>query len=279
MKRLLMLIGTALCFLTNHSIAAEPKDVGVVLLHGWGLLKNPPPGHIDPHRRNQPLANALKDEGFLVIQQELPWGPNRIIDASFDDAMLEIDAQVEKLKAQGAKKIVIAGHSMGTPMALGYAARRNTVNGVIGLAPGHHPELMPLMYPDFYPKQIAKAKEAVAAGQGDQKTTFEAAQCCTFYQSFWTTPRIYLSYFDPDGPGTMAGNVKMIKRSIPVLMIYGNKDVIFELVSRANESYSEYVLTRVQPNPMNKRIIIDSDHAQVPALATQEVIAWLKSLP
>jgi pimeloyl-ACP methyl ester carboxylesterase len=194
-------------------------------------------------------------------------------------ALKEIDSQVDRLKAQGAKKIIVAGHSMGTPMALAYAARRDGLAGVIGLAPGHHPELMPAMYPDFFPKQLTNAKEAVAAGKGDERTAFQAAQCCTFYQTFWTTPRIYLDYFDSEGSGTMAGNAALVKEGIPVLMVYGEKDVIFKLLSDAKESYSDYVPSRLKPNPLHKRIIIDSDHRSVPERASSQVIEWLKTLP
>lgn len=172
----------------SSAAAADPREVGVILMHGWGLQRNQPAGRVYPHRWNDPLANALRQEGFRVIQEEMPWGPNRIIDGSLDKAMEEIDAQIARLRSHGAKKIVIAGHSMGTPMALAYAARRDGLSGVIGLAPGHHPELQPAMYPDFFPKQITKARQALAAGEGDVQTNFTAAQCCVFYQSFWTTP-------------------------------------------------------------------------------------------
>ncbi len=259
--------------------AAEPKDVGIVLMHGWGLQRNPPPGRVYPHRWNDPLANALRQEGFRVVQEEMPWGPNRIIDATLDGAMTEIDAQVEKLKAQGASKIVIAGHSMGTPMALAYAARRDGLAGVIGLAPGHHPELQPAMYPDFFPKQVAKAKAAIAAGQGDARITFTAAQCCVFYQDFSTTPRIYLSYFDPDGPGTMSGNATSVRLGVPVLLVFGKRDIIFKLLDDVKQSYSDYVLTRLAPNPRHKRIILDADHVQVPGQSVSEVVQWLRELP
>lgn len=272
----LVLVGAAY---PAQALAADPKEVGVVLMHGWGLQRNPPPGRVYPHRWNDPLASALRQEGFRVIQEEMPWGPNRIIDATLDQAMEEIDAHVKKLKAEGARKIVVAGHSMGTPMALAYAARREGVAGVIGLAPGHHPELQPGMYPDFFPKQVARAREAIAAGSGGGQTKFTAAQCCVFYQDFWTTPLIYLSYFDPDGPGTMAGNASKVKAGVPVLLVFGKKDVIFKLLDDVKQSYADYVPSRLPPNPLHRRIIIDADHVQVPGQSIREVLQWLKDLP
>jgi len=278
-KTLSLILAVMLCGFCLTVPAADPKDVGIVLMHGWGLQRNPPPGRIYPHRWNDPLANALRQEGFRVVQEEMPWGPNRIIDATLETAMNEIDAQIGNLKAQGASKIVVAGHSMGTPMALAYAARRDGLAGVIGLAPGHHPELQPAMYPDFFPKQVAKAKAAIAAGQGDSRTTFAAAQCCVFYQDFTTTPRIYLSYFDPEGPGTMAGNAANVRMGIPVLLVFGKRDVIFKLLDDAKQSYSDYVLSRLPPNSVHRKILLDADHVQVPGQSVREVLQWLGELP
>ncbi len=259
--------------------AADPKDVGVVLMHGWGLQRNPPPGRIHPHRWTDPVATALRREGFRVVQEEMPWGPNRIIDASLEQAFGEIDGLVAKLKAEGARTIVVGGHSMATPMALAYAGRRDGLAGVLGLAPGHHPELQPAMYPDVIPKQISKAKDAIAAGKGDVATTFTAAQCCVYYQDFTTTPRNYLSYFDPDGPGTMSGAASGLKTGVPVLLVYGKRDIIFKLLSDVNQSYSDYVSSRLPPNPLHRRVTVDADHVQVPAQSVQAVIQWLKELP
>ncbi len=274
-----VLIALVIAIFGSPAAAADPREIGVVLMHGWGLQRNQPAGRVYPHRWNDPLANALRQEGVRVLQEELPWGPNRIIDGSLDKAMEEIDAQIARLRSEGARKIVIAGHSMGTPMALAYAARRDGLSGVIGLAPGHHPELQPAMYPDFYPEQIAKTRQALAAGEGDVQTNFTAAQCCVFYQTFRTTPRIYLSYFDPDGPGTMAGNAANVKTGTPVLLVFGKRDVIFKLLNDAGQSYADYVPSRLPPNPLHRRVIIDADHVQVPALAIEEVVRWLKELP
>ena len=54
----------------------------------------------------------------------MPWSARRIYDATYDQAMDEIDASVEKLKKAGAKKIAVIGHSLGANAAIGYAARR-----------------------------------------------------------------------------------------------------------------------------------------------------------
>ncbi len=70
------------------------------------------------------LHESLKKSGALVEAPELPWSARRIYDATYDQAMDEIDASVEKLKKAGAKKIAVIGHSLGANAAIGYAARR-----------------------------------------------------------------------------------------------------------------------------------------------------------
>ena len=280
MRTLALLFAAAIAVSEVPAVrAAAPEEVGVVLMHGWGLIRNRPPGHISHTLRNDPLASALKREGFHVLQPEMPWGPNRILEAALDTAMEELDGQVSKLKAAGAKKIVIAGHSMGAPMALAYVGRREGLAGVIALAPGHHPELQPKMFPDFYPKQIAEARGLVAAGKGNARTTFKAAQCCFFFDDFQSTPIAYLSYFDPAGPGTMAGNAAGLKPGVPVLVVFGKRDGIFKQLAAFNESLADYIWSRIPPHPLHRRVTIDADHGQVPERSVEDVIRWLRSLP
>ncbi|MCI3951577.1 MAG: hypothetical protein K0R53_1074 [Burkholderiales bacterium] len=55
--------------------------------------------------------------------------------------MAEIDREVNALREKGAKLVVVAGQSLGANAALGYAASRERVGGIIALAPAHSPEL------------------------------------------------------------------------------------------------------------------------------------------
>lgn len=118
------------------SVAASPMasaaigEIGVVLLHGKG---GTPSGYLSA------LALALQDRGHLVSTPEMPWSKGRIYDASLDEAMVEIDQEVKVLRQKGAKIVVVGGQSLGANVALGYAASRVRVDGLIVLAPGHNP--------------------------------------------------------------------------------------------------------------------------------------------
>src|SRR5688500_13034799 len=83
---------------------AGAADVGAIVLHGkWGS----PDQHVDS------LAAALENQGYAVASPEMPWSRRRSYDRSVEDADTEIDAHIAKLKAGGAKRIVLVGHSLG----------------------------------------------------------------------------------------------------------------------------------------------------------------------
>ena len=92
------------------------SGMGVVLLHGKGGV---------PGAMLEGFGEALKKAGAAIEEPEMPWSHKRIYDATYEQAMAEIDLAVQKLKWRGATRIVIAGHSLGANAAIGYAARRD----------------------------------------------------------------------------------------------------------------------------------------------------------
>ena len=84
------------------------------------------------------LAGKLESAGFLVeMPSSTPWSPNRIYDRTYLETLKEMDAAVDKLKAAGATRVVVGGHSIGANVALGYAANRKGLAGLIVLGAGH----------------------------------------------------------------------------------------------------------------------------------------------
>ena len=115
----------SLCGSTVH--AAEPK-LGVLMLHG----KNPGSNR-DPNFR--PLVYKLEREDWIVRFPNMPWANGRYIDGNWDLAMQEIETHVKELRAKGAEKIVLMGHSIGVPAAMSFAARGGDVQALVLLAP------------------------------------------------------------------------------------------------------------------------------------------------
>ena len=66
---------------------AEEQRVGIVLLHG---KQDKAPYYVGA------LAQKLRSARYLVATPEMPWSANRIYDASYEDAMLEIDKAVTR---------------------------------------------------------------------------------------------------------------------------------------------------------------------------------------
>ncbi len=231
---------------------------GIVVLHGKGGT---------PTTGIEGLTEALKAAGALVEAPELPWSARRIYDATYDQAMDEIDGAVEKLKKAGAQKIAVIGHSLGANAAIGYAARRKGLSAVVALAPGHLPEAWALRVRTK--GAIATAKKMIAEGKGDVRTAFpDLAQGIPF--TVQATPLVYLSMFDPDGPAVMPKNAAAME-PVPFLWIAGIADpIVF--------NGKDYVFTLGARNPKSKYMITPSMHLSTPFQSRGTIIDWLKGL-
>lgn len=235
--------------------AVAGEDLGVVLMHGkWGT----------PDRGIPELASALEWAGIRVETPEMPWSESRHYDKDYEEAMNEIDAAVEKLKERGAKRIVVGGHSMGGNAAVGYAARRDGLAGVIVLAPGHFPGR------DTFHKQMGwsyeKAKAMVEAGKGEEAGKFVDVNQGMTENSF-AKARVFLSYFDPDGPAVWTNNAPKINPEVPLLLVVGTRD-----------EYAPRVLYRGTRHPKDDVVIVDAGHSSTPDRGTDAVKLWLRAL-
>ena len=234
---------------------AANADLGVVLLHGKGGL---PSGYI------QELATALQSKGFLVSTPTMPWAQDRIYDASFDESMIEIDREVESLRSKGAKFIVVAGHSLGANVALGYAASRNGVSGIIALSPAHTPEQQGFskrVGPD-----LSRARSLLAAGKGKEKQRFTDVNQGQRLE-VTATAEVYLSWFDPDGPAVMPRSAASFKVPTPLLLVVGSGD-----------RGKDYLFDKAPPHLKSRFVNVPVDHFAVPSAAIEEVVTWLGSL-
>ncbi len=196
----------------------DPGKLGVVLLHGkftvpLGGGRRVPA--FDAHISS--LATALQTAGFRVVTPEMPWSSHHVYDLTYEQAMDEIAAAAGRLKAQGAERIVVAGHSMGGNAALGYAALKDGVAGVIALAPGHDPAAP--RFRDAVRSSVTKARAMVKAGKGSEQASFDdmnGGQTGTVV----TTAAQYLSFFDPDG------NAVIPRNTAPALRVHRDEILI-----------------------------------------------------
>jgi esterase/lipase len=244
--------------LASHIASAAGGDLGVVLLHGKGGL---PTGYI------RELASALQGKGYLVSTPTMPWATNRIYDASFEEAMDEIDREVKALRQMGAKLVVVAGQSLGANAALGYAASRDHVDGIIALSPAHNPELQ--AFARRVGADVRRARATVAAGKGKEKQSFSDLNQGQAFE-VTATAEIYLSWFDPDGLAVMPRSAASIKTPTALLFVVGSSD--------RTAPAKGYIFDKVPAHAKSQFVTVTADHFTVPTAAIETVVTWLVAL-
>lgn len=251
----LMLSG--LCWNLAHAV--EPK-IGVLMLHG----KNPG-DNSDPNFR--PLKRKFEAEGWVVSFPDMPWSSRRYIDGSWDQAMQEITREVQKLRSQGATKVFLVGHSIGSPAALSFAARGGDTQGLVLLAPGH----VPLM---FYRRPLIResvdaARALVAEGKGAERGSFnDFNQGRSLRVS--TTAANYLSYLDPTADAEMSVTAPKVPASTPVLSVIGDADPFFPYLR-------EHYVNKLPAHAHSRLLEVKGTHLSTPEVAFAEVLVWMKT--
>jgi predicted alpha/beta-hydrolase family hydrolase len=233
------------------------SKIGIVLMHGKNGIPTAP--------NISRLAGRLTFEGFIVVTPDMPYSKFRQYDMSYEDTVAEIDEAVAGLKKQGASRIFIAGHSLGANVALYYATIR-TVDGMLAIAPGHVPD-----NPQFQAAlkgSVEQAKMLLKEGKAEERVRFpDTNQGIT--SRIMVTPRIYLSWFDPEGHAIMPKNAAILKPGTALLWVIGTRDPLYK-------RGTAYVFDMAPANMNNKYLVVNSDHADTPKDAAGEIVNWLK---
>jgi pimeloyl-ACP methyl ester carboxylesterase len=235
--------------------AAAADKLGIVLMHGKEGL----PG------RMLSLSSALSAAGFLVERPEMCWSRRRIYDRMYLDCLTDADAAADKLKAEGATGIVIAGIGLGGQAALAYGARRDGLKGVIALAPG--PPVEFFNQRSVIAKSLAEAQAMIAAGRGDESAVFADILLDRFFE-VETTARIYASFFASDSPGVMPDNSSKLKA--PLLVVSGTFD--------PSQRSIPYVFARAPSRALNWHVTVPADRRGTAGAARDVILAWLRLL-
>jgi pimeloyl-ACP methyl ester carboxylesterase len=247
-------LGVAVVLTAAMSVAAAQDRIGVVLLHG---KQSAPEQH-------EPLASAMAVAGFPVERPEMCWSGRRIYDRDYPGCLRDINSAVDRLRQRGVTALVIAGHSLGANGALAYGAR-NTVKGVVALAPGHRPEV--LARRPRIAEDLERARRLVAEGRGDRPTSF-ADYNGSLVISVTVTPAAYLSFFAPDSRAVMPDNAARLKA--PLLYIVGNGDPL--------QRGPEEIFAKAPPHPLNRYVSVQAGHFDTSAAAAATVVEWLRQM-
>lgn len=244
--------------------AAASSDIGVVVMHG---KEGMPVGM-------QPMATALEGAGHHVVVPELAWSRNRIYDKPVSDALLEIDAAVAQLKAKGAKRIVVLGHSLGGSVALRYAAKRPGLAGVVLSAPAHNPDSETARR--LFTKDLERARALIVQGKVTETQSFldanggDARGFRTY--SVVVTPPVYVSWWgEEDGELLSPRNAAALNPPMPVLFLVAKND---RFARPQGDVYD-----KAPPHPQSRHLIIDTDHSGMLKDGVGTLLDWLKSLP
>lgn len=260
-RRLLTLLGLvglgALAGCQTTSIKPVTGDkIGMILMHGKGGTT----------RAVESLAADLAGAGILVETPLMPWSRDRIFDKSYDEAMAEIDGHVARLRARGAKRIIVAGHSLGANASLGYAARRKGLTGIVLLAYGHVPGMGGFAM--RISESVNKAQSMIHAAKGEEKAAFDDWNQGRRTSVYGTASDV-LSWFDPYGGATIDHNAPKVNRNTPILCVDGSGD---------RWPRCSYILPRTPGHPLSKAVTVDADHGGTPAESTAAIANWLRTL-
>lgn len=259
MKRFAVVLLAAVALAVGYPPASVQAQTGVVLMHGKGS-KN---GAKAPTKI---LARFLESKGFLVAAPDMPWHASRIFDKTVEESMAEIDAIVAELRARGADRIVVGGHSLGANAALAYGARRDGLAGIMAIAPGHVPEI----WRGKVAGDIARARDMVQASKGGETggfVDFNQGRKATLTMA----AKDYLSWYAPDGDAVMPVNAANLKPGTPLLWIVGDKDGMAD----RGEAYA---FARAPAHPSSSYQVIGGGHRATPMKGKGEILRWLKGL-
>lgn len=220
------------------------------------------------------LSNQLR-ETALVDFQTYPWGVYKVEDEFyhkiFESSVAQIDSAIVNLKAQGATRIFLLGHSMGSNAILNYLQQReNSVDGAILISPAHNVHLP--MFSKIHKWSVDHAKELIDAGRGNNYSHFAD------YDSEGTVVVVkcpalnYFSMLNPTGPANMKTNVEKLNWPANILVISGEKDITQKLF------FESIYLNLKTKSSKNKYLLVPGDHSSVCWDSLDRITSWVSTL-
>jgi alpha-beta hydrolase superfamily lysophospholipase len=257
MKALIALVMLFVSMAQPVSAQAPPSEIGIVIMHGKGGA---------PTKLVAGLAKALSSSGYQVANLEMPWSGQRNYDKSVKDGVAEVDAALASLRARGARKLFVCGHSLGGLFALYYAGQRR-FDGLILIAPGGDPGS------EFFRGKLGpavdRARKMIADGKGNERSSFDDFENAKGLFSIETTAASYLSWFDPDGAMNQTAATGAVDAAIPVLYVVPTND--YPGLLRAKD----FFFPRMPRNPGTRLYQPSATHTTAPWESREEIMRWI----
>lgn len=242
-----------------QAMADTPK-LGIVIMHGKGG---------SPAKYVTDLASALEEKGYLVANLDMPWSAKRDYDADVMAAESQVEEALATLRAQGAQKVFVAGHSQGGAFAI-HLAGTHAMDGVICIAPGG--SVASNIFKEKLAGSVARARQLVAEGKGDEKTRLEDFEGSKGRYPIITTPAIYLSWFSPEGAMNIKRAVNAANPGIPVLWIVAERDY------PGLRKFNIPLFDSLSRTPHTKLYEPASDHLGAPTASIDEIVRWTREV-
>jgi pimeloyl-ACP methyl ester carboxylesterase len=232
------------------------QKLGIVLLHGIGADGS----------SMAPLAGQLRAPGWLVATPDMPWSQTTAFSEPVAVAERQVREALERLRRDGAQRLVLAGFSIGGFFAARMAGQV-PVDALVAIAPNGGSDMKKL------DDQLARARELVAQGKGQERTTLMDADVAS--PARWplegTRPASYLEWYDPQGAMNWDRAWRALKPGLPVLLVVPTRDLA-NLRQKKAELWS-----MLPPHPANLLLEPRSDHIGAPAASAEGVVRWLGS--
>ena len=186
------------------------------------------------------LPEILAAEGYPVVSVNnrghdfgtAPDGDRRpvlgLMRERFTDCVMDIEAWIEFLADHDHSRVVLLGHSQGTPKIL-YAQQQKQFAGVAGLVlisppPSFSAMLRYLVSDNYYERGLFKARELTGMGMNEQLIVLRGRGTMPWIFK----PSAFLSFYGPETPADVAELIKDVY--CPILLVRGSAD--FEPVSQ-----------------------------------------------
>ncbi len=240
--------------------AQEPAKIGIVVMHGKGG---------SPERFVSDLALGLRGKGLLVENLEMPWSGGRNYDADVASAEKQVQEALDSLRARGARKVFVAGHSQGGVFTL-HLGGRVALDGIIPIAPGGD------VGTEFYRQKVGasleEARKYVADGKGGEKQRLMDFEGSRGTYPVVAVPAAYVTWFDPDGAMNQRRAQGALKPGLPVLLVVPKRDYLGLL--RVKDS----VFRSLPPTPHTRLYEPDADHLHSPGASVDEIARWTREV-
>jgi pimeloyl-ACP methyl ester carboxylesterase len=232
------------------------QKLGIVLLHGIGA----------DGASLAPLAEHLRAPGWLVATPDMPWSKAGAFSEPVGVAEGLVRDALARLRRDGAQRLVLAGFSIGGFFAARMAGQV-PVDALVAIAPNGGSDMKKL------DDQLAKARDLVAQGKGQERTTLMDADVAS--PARWplegTRPAAYLDWYDPQGAMNWDRAWRALRPGVPVLLVVPTRDLA-NLRERKAQLWS-----MLPPHPANALLEPRSDHIGAPAASADGVVRWLGS--